>query len=220
MTIKAERIAAKIEELRAKQTAQQQEAAERASERLRERQAEMDAYPGGRDQWLRNKAQVGVLAEEELPKLRAENESLRAQVERVVGDRESAADVVAAGADRCEELERDLAEVRKRAESLWLRKERQRASIKTLYRAIESLEQTVELRNDQVARLRDNLRATKAVGTDRCEELEREVGRLRKILAALEWIEPEAPIGCDYCPMCWGANPNHKSGCILKEALR
>jgi regulator of replication initiation timing len=94
-----------VEAIRANLAAQQQEAAERASERLRERQAEMGAYPGGAQQWLRNKAQIGVLAEEELPHLRAEVEALRTQVERVVEDRESAADVVAAGADRCEELE-------------------------------------------------------------------------------------------------------------------
>jgi hypothetical protein len=102
---RAERLVRMMESARAALNAERQEAAGRASKRLRERQAEMDAYPGGRDQWLRNKAQVGVLAEEELPKLRAEIEALRTQVERVVGDRESAADVVLAGADRCEELE-------------------------------------------------------------------------------------------------------------------
>jgi DNA repair exonuclease SbcCD ATPase subunit len=143
-TGRADELAMEVEAIRANLAAQQQEAAERASERLRERQAEMGAYPGGAQQWLRNKAQIGVLAEEELPKLRAEIEALRTQVERVVEDRESAADVVSAGADRCEELE---------------------ATIDNLHAELEAAQEAEAIARAENEELRDIVHAT-AVGDE------------------------------------------------------
>jgi hypothetical protein len=81
MTIKAERVAAKIEELRAGLAAQQQEAAERASERLAAEDIEQ----------VRNDAQKWALAQEplrELEELRHELAVAREKVESLWLQRE------------------------------------------------------------------------------------------------------------------------------------